>query len=118
MATQLKPQIQDGLTAPYRDTGVTTASYADAADLDVSLVDKMNIYLKNTHATASLKYKISTSMHVASGHQVVDVPETTLSAGEDAQWYSELPLGRIQVEVINGSAASAWELEAIGKVVR
>ena len=70
-------------------TGITTAAYASALDWSVEEMREKTIVLKNTHASASLKYKLLVYA-AAAGIAGEEVSETTLAAGET----SKIPLSR------------------------
>ena len=66
-------------------TGTTTASYANALDWMVSELAQKTILLKNTHASASLKYKLL-SYAVNDGIASELAAETTLLPGKVAEF--------------------------------
>lgn len=64
--------------------GVTTAAYSSALDWSVEEIREKTIVLKNTHASASLKYKLL-AYAALGGIAGEEVAETTLAAGEIAK---------------------------------
>ena len=70
-------------------TGVTTVAYVSALDWKVAELGRKTILLKNTHASQSLKYKLS-GYAVDGGIGKELVAETVLSAGEIAEFCAQV----------------------------
>ena len=62
------------------EEGTTTASYANALNLDSRGQRSKTIILTNTHATHGLKYKLLISASFDGGAEAEEVAETTLAA--------------------------------------
>ena len=82
-------------------TGTTTASYADSLDWEASELGQKTILLENTHASLSLKYKLLG--YAADGGVTRElVAETTLLAGEVAEFHYDRQWHRLVLQVIDG----------------
>ena len=95
-------------------TGTTTAAYASALDWSVEEMREKTIVLKNTHASASLKYKL---LVYAAAAGIVDeeVTETTLAAGETAKIQLTRQWARLVLQVIDGSGHATYQVDYIGQ---
>ena len=95
-------------------TGTTTASYVSALDWKVAELSSKTILLKNTHASLSLKYKLL-GYAVESGVAKELIAETTLLAGEVAEFHYDRQWDRLVLQVINGSGAATYQLDYEGQ---
>lgn len=95
-------------------TGTTTASYASALDWMMNELGSKTILLKNTGASQSLKYELL-------GYATQDgiarelVAETTLSAGEMAEFHYDRQWHRLVLQVANGSGHVACTIDYEGQ---
>jgi len=95
-------------------TGTTAASYADALDWMVSELGQKTMLLKNTHASLSLKYKLSG--YAAEGGITKElVAETTLLAGEVAEFHHDRQWHRLVLQVIDGSGHATYIIDYEGQ---
>ena len=95
-------------------TGTATESYADALDWKVAELGQKTILLKNTHASASLKYKLLG--YVAEGDIAKElVAEVTLSAGEVAEFHYDRQWQRLVLQVVDGSGHASYQLDYEGQ---
>jgi hypothetical protein len=95
-------------------TGATTAEYASALDWQTPELAKKTILLKNTHASLSLRYKLSG--YVTEGGIARElVPETTLLAGEVAEFHYDRQWHRLLLAVKNGSGAATYQVDYEGQ---
>ncbi len=95
-------------------TGTTTASYADALDWKAAELGQKTILLKNTHVSVSLKYKLSG--YAAEGGIAKElVAETTLLAGEMAEFHYDRQWHRLVLQVIDGSGSASYQLDHEGQ---
>ena len=95
-------------------TGTTTASYVSALDWKAAELSEKTILLKNTHASLSLKYKLL-GYAVEEGIAQELVTETTLLAGEAAEFHYDRQWDRLVLQVINGSGAASYQLDYEGQ---
>ena len=95
-------------------TGTTTASYASALDWKVEELGSKTILLKNTHASLSLKYKLS-GYAVEDGIDKELVAETTLEHGEVAEFHYDRQWHRLVLQVKNGSGAATYQVDYEGQ---
>ena len=95
-------------------TGTTNTSYASALDWHTAELGKKTILLKNTHASFSLKYKLS---GYATENGIVKelVPETTLLAGEIAEFHYDRQWHRLVLQVVDGSGHSTYQIDYEGQ---
>lgn len=95
-------------------TGTTAESYADALNWNVSELGQKTILLKNTHASLSLKYKLSG--YAADGGVAKDlVAETTLLAGEVAEFHYDRLWHRLVLQVVDGSGHATYQIDYEGQ---
>ncbi len=94
--------------------GTTTGSYADALDWSVSELGQKTILLKNTHASASLKYKLS-GCASDGGLAKELVPETILLAGEVAEFHYDRQWHRLLLQVADGSGHASYQVDYEGQ---
>jgi len=94
--------------------GTTTASYADALDWKVSELSQKTILLKNTHASLSLKYKLL-GYATEGGVAKELVAETTLLAGEVAEFHHDRQWHRLVLQVIDGSGHATYIIDYEGQ---
>jgi len=95
-------------------SGTAAAAYATALDwLAVHLALK-TMLLKNTHATLSLKYKLLGYAH-ENGIAKELVAETTLLAGEVAEFHYDRQWHRLVLQVIDGSGHATYQLDYEGQ---
>lgn len=98
------------------ETGTTTASYATALEWEVSELGKKTILLKNTHGSLSLKYKLLG--YAAKGGIAKElVAETTLSAGEVAEFHYDRQWHSLALQVIDGSGHATYTMDYLGQGV-
>ena len=96
------------------NTGTTTEAYADALDWKAEELGQKTILLKNTHASASLKYKLSG--YVAEDGVARElVTGTTLLAGEIAEFHYDRQWHRLVLQVIDGSGHAGYQLDYEGQ---
>jgi 5,10-methenyltetrahydromethanopterin hydrogenase len=95
-------------------TGTTTAIYTNALDWGVEEMREKTIILKNTHATASLKYKLLVYA-AATGIAGEEIAETTLGAGETAKIQLTKQWARLVLQVIDGSGHATYQVDYIGQ---
>ena len=95
-------------------TGTTTASYANALDWKVADLGQKTILLKNTHESLSLKYKLLG--YTAEGGIAKElVAETTLLAGEIAEFHYDRQWHRLVLQVIDGSGHATYSIDYEGQ---
>jgi hypothetical protein len=95
-------------------TGTTTSDYASALDWQTPELAKKTILLKNTHASLSLKYKLSG--YVAEGGVERElVAETTLLAGDVAEFHYDRQWHRLLLQAKNGSGAAIYQVDYEGQ---
>ena len=95
-------------------SGTTTASYATALNWKTYFLALKTILLKNTHASLSLKYKLlgyATESAVAKEL----VAETTLLAGEIAEFHYDRQWHKLVLQVIDGSGHATYQLDYEGQ---
>ena len=95
-------------------TGTTTTAYASALDWSVEEMREKTIVLKNTHTTASLKYKLLVYA-AAAGIAGEEVSETTLAAGETSKIQLTRQWARLLLQVIDGSGHATYQVDYIGQ---
>jgi hypothetical protein len=95
-------------------TGTTSSSYTPALDWKVEELGSKTILLKNTHASSSLKYKLS-GYAVDSGISRDLVSETTLEHGEVAEFHYVRQWHRLVLQVINGSDTATYQVDYEGQ---
>lgn len=95
-------------------SGTTTASYTTALDWMVSELGQKTILLKNTHGSLSLKYKL---LGYAAEEGVAKelVTETTLLAGEVAEFHYDRQWHRLMLQVIDGSGHATYTIDYEGQ---
>jgi hypothetical protein len=95
-------------------TGTTTASYAAALDWQTAELNKKTVLLKNAHASSSMKYKL---LGYASENGVLKelVSETTLLAGEIAEFHYDRQWHRLVLQVVDGTGHSTYQLDYEGQ---
>jgi hypothetical protein len=95
-------------------TGATTASYVSALDWEVSELAQKTMLLKNTHGSLSLKYKLLG--YAAEGGAAKElVTETTLLAGEVAEFHYDRQWHRLLLQIINGSGQATYQVDYEGQ---
>ena len=94
--------------------GTTTASYVSALDWKVKELGTKTILLKNTHASLSLKYKLS-GYAVEGGIDKELVAETTLEPGEVAEFHYDRQWHRLVLQLINGSGVATYQVDYEGQ---
>ncbi len=102
-------KIDNGSTS-----GTTTASYVSALDWKVEELGSKTILLKNTHGSLSLKYKLL-SYAVEGGVTKELVAETTLLAGEVAEFHYDRQWHSLVLSVIDGSGSATYTLDYEGQ---
>jgi hypothetical protein len=95
-------------------TGVTTGSYATVLEWKTRELGNKTILLKNTHASLSLKYKLLGYVF-KNGIATELVSETTLLAGEIAEFHYTRQWEELELQVINGSGAATFQLDFEGQ---
>ena len=95
-------------------SGTTTADYATALDWQVSELAPKTMLLKNTHASLSLKYKLL-GYATENGLAKELVSETTLLAGEVAEFHYDRQWHRLVLQVIDGSGHATYQLDYEGQ---
>jgi len=95
-------------------TDITMESYAISLDWQTAELGKKTILLKNTHASFSLKYKLS---GYATENGIVKelVPETTLLAGEIAEFHYDRQWHQLVLQVVDGSGHSTYQIDYEGQ---
>ena len=94
-------------------SGTTAASYATALDWEVSELGQKTMLLKNTHGSQSLKYKLLG--YAAEGGVTKElVAETTLLAGEVAEFHYDRQWHRLVLQVIDGSGSATYTIDYEG----
>jgi len=95
-------------------TGTTTASYADALDWQTAELNNKTVLLKNAHASCSLKYKL---LGYVTENGVVKelVSETTLLAGEIAEFHYDRQWHRLVLQVVDGTGHATYQLDYEGQ---
>jgi hypothetical protein len=96
------------------NSGVTSSSYTAALDWKAAEMGPKTILLKNTHASLSLKYRLVGCV-VAGGIEKELVPETTLEAGETAEFHYSGQWDRLVLQVANGSGAASYRVDWEGQ---
>lgn len=94
--------------------GTTTASYGTALDWTVSEFGQKTMLLKNTHGSLSLKYKLL-GYAAQSGVAKELVVETTLLAGEVAEFHYDRQWHRLVLQVIDGSGHATYAVDYEGQ---
>ena len=99
-------------------TGTTTASYVSALTWDTYNLREKTIHLVNTHASASMYFKLLARYEArqTSGKEDELVAETSLAAGEDARLTYNDQYGQLILQVKNNSGASTYEINYSGQV--
>ncbi len=95
-------------------TGTTTASYAEALNWLCHELGSKTILLKNTHASNSLKYRLLGYV-TEGGFSKELVAETTLLAGEVAEFDYDRQWHRLVLQVINGSGQATYTVNYEGQ---
>lgn len=96
------------------ESGTTTSSYVSALDWKVEELSSKTMLLKNTHGSLSLKYKLLG--YAAEGGLAKElVAETTLLAGEMAEFHYDRQWHRLVVQVIDGSGSATYTLDYEGQ---
>jgi hypothetical protein len=94
--------------------GTTTASYASALDWKVEDLGAKTILLRNTDASLSLKYKLLG--YVAQNGVAKElVAETTLLAGEVAEFHYDRQWHRLVLQVVDGSGHATYQVDYEGQ---
>jgi hypothetical protein len=95
-------------------TGMTTVAYVSVLDWKVAELGRKTILLKNTHASQSLKYKLSGYV-LDGGIGKELVAETVLSAGEIAEFHYDRQWGSLVLQVANSSGEASYQLDYEGQ---
>lgn len=95
-------------------TGTTTSSYITALDWKTLELGKKTLLIKNTHASASMKYRLW-GYAVENGIAVELVPETALSAGDVAEFHYDRQWHCLLLQVIDGSGHASYQLDYEGQ---
>lgn len=95
-------------------SGTTAASYANALDWKVSELAQKTMLLKNTSGSQSLKYKLL-GYATKDGLSRELVAETTLLAGEVAEFHYDRQWHRLLLQAINGSGAATYQVDYEGQ---
>ena len=95
-------------------TGASDPAYANALDWKVEELREKTIILKNTHGTASLKYKLL-AYAVPEGIAAEEVEETILSAGAVAKLQLVKQWARLVLQVADGSGTASYQVDFIGQ---
>ena len=95
-------------------TGTTTGSYVAALDWTAAEFGAKTILLKNTHASFSLKYKLL-GYAVDAGVARELVSETTLAAGETAEFHYDRQWHRLVLHVADGTGAATYQVDYEGQ---
>jgi hypothetical protein len=94
-------------------TGTTTASYVSALDWYCQKYANKTIYLRNTHATLSMYYKLlatySADQALANADEVI--AQTSLVAGADARMQYNNEYLRLILQVIDNSGHATYEID-------
>lgn len=96
--------------------GTTTASYVSALAWKVAEIGAKAILLRNTNTCLSLKYKLL-GYAAEGGIEKELVLETTLEAGEVAEFHYDRKWDKLLLQVINGSGAVTYQLDYEGQGV-
>lgn len=95
-------------------SGTTTTSYATALDWIVSELGQKTMLLKNTHGSLSLKYKLL-GYATQDGVAKELVAETTLLAGEVAEFHYDRQWHRLVLQVIDSSGHATYTIDYEGQ---
>jgi len=95
-------------------SGTTNASYADALDWKCSELSKKTILLKNTDGSNSLKYKLL-GYAKEGGFSKELVTETTLLAGEIAEFHYDRQWHQLVLQVVDGSGHATYQVDYEGQ---
>jgi hypothetical protein len=95
-------------------TGTTTASYAAVLDWQTAELNKKTVFFKNAHSSSSMKYKL---LGYASENGVAKelVSETTLLAGEIAEFHYDRQWHRLVLQVVDGTGHATYQLDYEGQ---
>ena len=89
-------------------------AWANAVDWQTGELGAKTILLKNTHATASLRYRLL-GYAAEGGIDNELVPETTLSPGEVAEFHYDRQWHRLVVPVRDGSGTATYRIDYEGQ---
>lgn len=95
-------------------TGVTGAAWAPALDWPTAELGPKTILLANTHAAASLRYRLH-GCAAAGGLPVALVPETALPAGDIAEFHYDRQWHRLTLEVADGTGHADYRVDYEGQ---
>jgi len=95
-------------------TGTTTASYVSALAWGTEELSKKTILLKNTDGANSLKYKLL-GYAKEGGFSKELVAETTLLAGEIAEFHYDRQWHQLLLQVIDGSGHATYQVDYEGQ---
>ena len=95
-------------------SGITTASDITALLWQTAELSAETMLLKNTHASLSLKYRLSVCVN-GGGIAKELVSETTLEAGEIAEFHYHRQWDILTLAVKNGSGAAAYQIDYEGQ---
>ena len=96
------------------DTGATNSPYTSALDWNTAELSAKTILLKNTHASASLKYRLHGYV-VDGGIEKELVAETVLQPGETAEFHYDRQWDRLVLQVANGSGTATYQVDYEGQ---
>jgi len=95
-------------------SGTTTASYSSALNWKTAELGEKTLLLKNTHISFSLKYKVA-GYAAENGIAKELVSETTLLAGETAEFHYNLQWHELVLQVIDGNGHTTYQLDYEGQ---
>jgi len=94
--------------------GDSSSLYASALEWKVAELGPKSILLKNTHSSASLKYKLLAYLAPGGiGKELVS--ETVLEAGEIAEFHYNKQWDRFVLMLANGSGTASYRLDYQGQ---
>ena len=92
------------------NTGTTVDIYTNALDWKTAELAQKTILLKNTHLTESLKYHLSG--YAVPGDIARElVAETSLLAGEVAEFHYDRQWHRLVLQLKDGSGVAAYQID-------
>ncbi len=95
-------------------TGTTASDYTTALDWPTLELAEKTILLKNTHASQSLKYKFY-GYAAENGIARELVAETTLLAGEVAEFHYDRQWHRLLLQLKDGSSVATYQVDYEGQ---
>jgi hypothetical protein len=94
--------------------GTTASDYTNALDWPTLELAEKTILLKNTHASQSLKYKLC-GYAAENGIALELVAETTLLAGDIAEFHYDRQWHRLLLQLKNGSSIATYQIDYEGQ---